>query len=417
MHDMLLLCLQVPRPAASGEPARIWRILRHLSSRYRVHLGCFGDDALDRRAEGFVRQFCHSSYIARPLPQQVKPRPLAVLAGSSPVPPLRHSGLMSWVERVWADRRPARALAVGSALGHYVMLRPDVPARRIIDRVELSGSEEAVRWAQPADEMTPLRRWLLARQARALLGDPGGPAGGPHADLIASSSIRNCLGDLLPDRAGRLHHLPDGVDADWFSPRHRFADPRPEPAPCVLLGGGAKMRGAAAAAAWFATAVLPILLARRPDLRFVVPGGAADPEFARLAGLPGVRLLGPVPDLRPWMAHSAAVVAPHRMPAHAAVLEPLAMARPLVASPDAVEGLGLGEGCEFWIADTPDAFVRSLGEALDPRLGTATGRAARRRIEAEFRWEALMDRLDRLLEGQSSPSQPLVWPMTSRSGH
>lgn len=416
MHDMLLLCLRVPRPAASGEPARIWRILRHLSSRYRVHLGCFGEDAQDRRAEGFVRQFCHSSYIARPFPQPAGPRPLALLAGSSPVSPIRHSGLLSWVERVWSDRRPARALAVGSALGHYVTMRPDVSARRIVDRVELCGGEAAARWRLPADAMTPLRRWLRARQARALLGAPDGPAGGgPHADLIASSTIRDCLGSLVPDLADRLHHLPDGVDADWFSPRHRFADPRPEPVPCVLLGGGAGTDGAGEAVSWFAAAVLPGLLALRPNLRFVVPGGTAGPEFTRLAGRPGVTLIDPVKDLRPWMAHSAAVALPHRMAAHAAVLEAMAMARPVVASPDAVDGLGVGG--EFWVADTADGVSRSLAEALDPRLGAAAGRVARRRVEADFRWEVMMDRLDRLLEGQSSLSQAPAWPMTSRSRH
>lgn len=416
MHDMLLLCNQVPRPAVSGGSARIWRILRHLSGRYRVHLGCFGDESQSRRAEGFVRQFCHSSYIARPAPQPGKPRPLAVLAGSSPVLPARHSGLMSWVERIWSDRRPARALAIGSELGHYVMLRPDVPARRIVDRVELADAAEAARWREPPELMTPLRRWFLARQARALLVEAGGSAAYPHADLIASSSIRDCLGELVPDLGERLHHLPDGVDADWFSPRLRLPDPRPARLPCLLLAGGAEAPGAAAAAAWFASAVLPQMLALQPKLRFVIPGAAADPAFARIARLPGVVVTDPVRDPRPWLAHSVAVVAPHRVAAHASVLEAMAMAKPVVASPDAVDGLGLGGGTEFWIAHTAESFVRFLAEAMDPRLGPAAARAARRRVEAEFRWEVLMDRLDRLLEGHPSPSQTPAWPMTSRSG-
>jgi glycosyltransferase involved in cell wall biosynthesis len=44
MQDLLLLTPGLPHPAHPGASMRAWRMLRHLSGSYRVHLGCFTDD-------------------------------------------------------------------------------------------------------------------------------------------------------------------------------------------------------------------------------------------------------------------------------------------------------------------------------------------------------------------------------------
>src|SRR5688500_12956227 len=64
MQDLLLLTPALPHSAQPGTSMRAWRMLRHLSGSYRVHLGCFTDESADRRHEGFVRQFCHSVFFA-----------------------------------------------------------------------------------------------------------------------------------------------------------------------------------------------------------------------------------------------------------------------------------------------------------------------------------------------------------------
>ena len=43
-QDLLFLSQRIPYPPTKGDKIRSWHILRHLSQRFRVHLGCFYDD-------------------------------------------------------------------------------------------------------------------------------------------------------------------------------------------------------------------------------------------------------------------------------------------------------------------------------------------------------------------------------------
>jgi glycosyltransferase involved in cell wall biosynthesis len=417
MLDLLLLCPEVPRPASSGQGARLWRILRHVAGRYRVHLGCFADEAFDRRTEGLLRQFCHSSYFARPRPAVSRPGTLALIAGRWEPPAARHAGMQAWVERVWAERRPARVLAMGASLAHCALMRPDVPARRILDHHELVHGEDAARWLQPPDRMTPLRRWLRALEARALLV-PGGAGATTawHAHLVASSVVAERLREAVPGHGHRVHHFPDGIDGSWFSPDRGLRNPLPRGGPTLLFAGGVRDRGTAEAAVWFVREVLPRLRSVRPGARLVIPGEEAGAGLAALAAVPGVVFTGPSVDRRALLLHADVVVAPHRDAERSGVLEALAMARPTVATAAAAAELGIHAGRELWLAEDGPSFARAVDAALDPRIGPATGRAARLRVQADLSWEAVMERFDRIVEGQPNPRQPVVWPITSRSG-
>ena len=65
------------------------------------------------------------------------------------------------------------------------------------------------------------------------------------------------------------------------------------------------------------------------------------PEVGRLSEVAGVEVVGEVPDVRPHVARAALVVAPLRIArgVQNKVLEGMAMPRPVVASPAAVQGL------------------------------------------------------------------------------
>src|SRR3546814_14764276 len=61
---------------------------------------------------------------------------------------------------------------------------------------------------------------------------------------------------------------------------------------------------------WFAADILPQVRGRHPPARFAIVGRAPTDPVRALGALPGVIVTGEVPDLRPWLAAAAAVVAP-----------------------------------------------------------------------------------------------------------
>ncbi len=137
---------------------------------------------------------------------------------------------------------------------------------------------------------------------------------------------------------------------------------------------------------WFAGEVMP----RLPRARFAIVGRKPPEAVLRLAG-PGTIVTGAVPDVRSWLAAADVVAAPLRIARgiQNKVLEAMAMARPVVASPAAFEGLEAEPGLHLLVADDAEAQAGAIAGLLgDPGRAAAMGRAARLRMEQAYRWEA-----------------------------
>jgi glycosyltransferase involved in cell wall biosynthesis len=160
------------------------------------------------------------------------------------------------------------------------------------------------------------------------------------------------------------------------------------------------------AAVFFAREVMPLLAGRDPAPRFVIVGANPTPE---VLALPGVQVTGRVPDVRPYVAHAAVSVAPLRIARgiQNKVLEAMALGRPVVASPQAFEGVRAEAGQDLLVGDGAAAIARLVGEVLDgahPGLGAA----GRRAVERGYAWADTLARLDGFLDdapGQQGAGQ------------
>jgi sugar transferase (PEP-CTERM/EpsH1 system associated) len=180
----------------------------------------------------------------------------------------------------------------------------------------------------------------------------------------------------------------NGVDLDYFTPR----DVPVEPA--LAFVGAMDYLPNIDGAVWFAREVWPAIRERHPQAEFRVVGRAPAPEVQRLAGLPGVTVLGTVPDVRPFVASAAAAVIPLRLARgiQNKVLEALALARPVVAAPPALAALGTVPGEHLLRAETRAEWVAACSSLLtDHARGHELGAAGRRYVEVHHRWETCLD--------------------------
>jgi glycosyltransferase involved in cell wall biosynthesis len=108
---------------------------------------------------------------------------------------------------------------------------------------------------------------------------------------------------------------------------------------------------------------------------------------------------GRVADTRPYLAHAAAVVAPLRVARgiQNKVLEGMAMGRPVIASPQAFEGIRAEPGRDLLLARDADGFVAALDRVSDAAAAAELGRNARRAIEANYDWSVQLAALDAVL--------------------
>jgi glycosyltransferase involved in cell wall biosynthesis len=150
------------------------------------------------------------------------------------------------------------------------------------------------------------------------------------------------------------------------------------------------------AAVWFAREVWPAVRAQFPDAEFRIVGRKPAPEVQRLADLPGVKVIGQVPDVRPFVAAAAAVVVPLRLARgiQNKVLEALAMGKPVVAAPPALAALRTEPGVHLLAAAHPQDWVAGITELfLDPARGRELGAAGRRYVEDHHHWDRCLEPL------------------------
>lgn len=149
---------------------------------------------------------------------------------------------------------------------------------------------------------------------------------------------------------------------------------------------------------FFVEDVLPVVKRDWEKITFHVVGDQAD--GLELAGAPGVVLTGFVKDLSAYYAACDVFVCPLRNGTGIKykLLEAMACGCAIVTTSIGAEGLGVSDGRELLIADTPLEFASAVGRLLnDPSLRRALGSRARRLIERDFSHEKAVEILERVL--------------------
>jgi glycosyltransferase involved in cell wall biosynthesis len=143
------------------------------------------------------------------------------------------------------------------------------------------------------------------------------------------------------------------------------------------------------AAIHLCTEILPELRKRRPDAEVVVIGADPAPDVARLARLPGVRVTGAVDDPRPHLAACGVFALSLRAASglRSRACEVMALDVPVVAYPEALEGMGFEPERDYAEARSPAEFA----ERIDDLLADAT-KAAQIAASAKVRVAACYGR-------------------------
>ncbi len=396
MEQLLFLTQRIPYPPDKGDKIRAWRMLSHLAKSYRVHLGCFCDDPDDLVHVPFLERLC-ASVCCRPLvPWRAKLKSLANLGTGAPLTLgyFADAALRAWVDATVAAERPSRIVVFCSAMAPYAL--PHAAEIRVLDMVDVDSDK----WRQYAASKPWPASAIYAREHRTLLEFERRIAGLFDATLVVSRAEADFFRALAPESSRRIAALPNGVDAAQFDPGRAGADPYPAGVKAICYTGAMDYWPNVDAVEWFATRVMPLLDVRTTGIEFWIVGAKPAPAVERLARLPGVRVTGRVADVRPYIAHAALVVAPLQIArgVQNKVLEAMAMARPVVLTPQAGEGLDLVAGRDALVAAGAEEFalrVREILAGAHPGLGAR----ARQRVLADYQWD--FSYLDALVAGRA----------------
>src|SRR5262249_13933678 len=235
------------------------------------------------------------------------------------------------------------------------------------------------KWSQYSRRMHGPFRWLYRREAEKLFEYERRCAKVFDASFFVSEAEASLFTAKAPEASGRVSVVENGVDTDYFSPQGRYSNPYAADEAALVFTGAMDYWANVDAVTWFSREVLPRVRSGFPAACFYIVGTRPARAVRDLARLPGVRVTGAVPDVRPYLAHARVAVAPLRIArgVQNKVLEAMAMARPLVASPQAVDGIRPCAELLEWTADAPDAYARLLLKLLNQSGTSPLGHAFR----------------------------------------
>ncbi len=394
-EGLLFLAHRIPFPPNKGDKIRSFHLLRHLASRYAVHLGAFVDDPDDWRYAEALQPYCASVKLVALHPRRAKLMSLAgLLTGEAlTLPYYRNGELARWAQRLADEGAVTRGLAFSSAMAQFM---PTSLTRRVLDMVDVDSDK----WTQYAPTQRWPLSWIYAREGRRLAAWEARVAQDFDATLLVSEDEAALLRARVPAARDRIGAFENGVDADYFSPARDYPDPYPTGARGIVFTGAMDYWPNVDAVSWFAERIFPAVREAVPSAQFTVVGSRPSEAVRALARQPGVVVTGGVPDVRPYLAHAACAVAPLRIArgVQNKVLEAMAMARTVVATPQAAEGIRAEAGRDYQLARDEAGFAAAVIAALRE---SATHPAARECVLRHYDWTRNVAVIDPLLDAAS----------------
>jgi sugar transferase (PEP-CTERM/EpsH1 system associated) len=397
-EPLLFLCHRIPFPPNKGDKITTFNLLKYLSERYIVHLGCFIDDEFDRQYVQELEQFCQSSFCLdicqrRQSTSGVK----ALLTGESvSTAHYRSVEFQTWVDETVTENNIDLLFIYSSGMSQFVEHEQYHDKTRVLDMADIDSDK----WRQYAENKPWYTRWIYSREQKILAKHEQRVL----QDFEAVTFITDEEAELFRTMSDesyqeKIYTLSNGVDTDYFDPNAEFdlTDLPKLVSPSICFTGAMDYWANVDAVVWFCKNVWPQVLIKIPTCTFYIVGGKPPVKVTQLESLKGVVVTGRVPDVRPYLANSKLAIAPMRIArgVQNKVLEAMAMAVPVVMTSMGQEGIQVDATQKALVHDNPMDMAESIIGLLEK--ATIDYSQNRQWIIKHYSWNGALEKLPSLL--------------------
>jgi len=398
--NILFLSPEIPYPLIGGHHLRTYNIIRILAERHQLYLIAFAQHAREMQYAEEMKKYC----------QEVSLFPVAKTGFHLPFIRLALCNLCS-AEPLIAQRYFIKSVAElirtmikqknihllhldMLALGLYRTCAEGIPVVLTDHNVEFLRLQ---RWAEV--ESNPcLKLFLRLQLAKLKRFEIDQCSSVDHCTFVSHSDLV-VLGNL--SESGHYSVIPNGVDTSYFYPLAIPAD-----AGKLIWVGGMRGPHNADAVDYFLEAIWPRIEKAVPETTVDFIGEAPTSRLAKAAGQdPRLKVLGLVADIREAVQRATVFLAPIRSGSGTKikVLNAMAQAKAVVATPMAVEGIEVTDGNHLFIAIDPDEFAQRVIQLLTDRpLAEQMGLNARKLIETKYSWPVIAREVHRLYDSYAN---------------
>ena len=301
----------------------------------------------------------------------------------------------------------------------------------IMDFVDVDSDK----WTQYSRYAGFPKSWIYALEGRRLASYERGIAEAFDHSIFVTQAEVEVFKKLNPHIQSVIA-ISNGVDLDYFSPSYLYQgstidqgpatkergslaierepstinhglstmDHRPtsiDHRPVLVFTGAMDYYANIDGVVWFTKEVLPLIKKEIPDVKFYIVGSNPTKEVIELSGKNGVTVTGYVPDTREYLRRATVAVVPLRIARglQNKILEAMAMGLPVVATPQAFEGIEAEPFRDLILEESAEGFARQALELIGGAdLRKRLGASGRRAVEENYRWGWNLARLDEILK-------------------
>lgn len=390
---ILYLVHRVPYPPNRGDRIRSYHLLKFLAARGDVDLATLADEPTGSADRQRLAELCRQVAIV-PVggPKRWIRAAVALAGGRSATEGLfRSAELRRIVERWSRETRYDAVVVFCSSMAPYALLPELKEARLLVDLVDVDSQKWFDYAATAKFPLSRLYAWEggRVRQLECEIVDRA------DAVMVTSPQEADLLRAFKPTQCAQA--ISNGVDLVYYQPG---VVPGVAPGALCVFVGVLDYRANIDGLQWFCTSVWPEVRRRIPDAVMQIVGRQPGPQVLRLSQIDGVQVIGEVPDVRPYVAGAEISIAPLRIARgiQNKVLEAMAMGRPVVATPQALEGIHFEPGVHALEARTTDEWANAIQRLHgDPSERQRLGTAAREMVEQQYTWESRLAPVEGLI--------------------
>jgi polysaccharide biosynthesis protein PslH len=394
--EILFLAHRSPYPPDRGDKIRSWHLFRHIAKLAPTHLVALYDDPRDLTHLPMLEGIAASVALEPRLLSKPRAALNALLSGgSASVAAFASDAVQRHVDHLLGTRPIKTIFGYSGQVAQFVPMKRD-GIRFVMDFVDM----DSAKFATYAAQASGLSAFANAQEAKRLFAFERAVAARADLSLFVSEAEAALFARETGLGAAKIAFIENGIDLEAYDPAQPRGDIERGEGALIVFTGQMDYRPNIDAVDAFARQALPLIRAQHPSARFAIVGRNPPPEVLGLGALPGVTVTGEVPDTRDWLAAADVVVAPLLLARgiQNKILEAMAMAKPVVASPAAAEGIDAGADDGLIVAqDSAGQADAVLALLANPARAKAAGRAARARMIARYGWDARLAGLGAML--------------------
>jgi len=455
---ILYIAHRIPYPPNKGDKIRSFNEIKYLSQRHEIHLACLADDPKDLKYENDLKDFCKTTNVILINPKLAKLKSSIGLISTKPlsVSYFYSRKLQQTVDHLLSTNDYDAIFCFSSPMAEYVFKsRLLVSSCLKLDKSLVSGSPvtsdqklasrnqklimdfvdvDSDKWAQYSKYARFPKSWIYALEGRRLADYERNVAENfDHSIFVTDSEVK-----IFKNRNPHIKNITaisNGVDIDYFSPNYLHQestiDQRPSanergsstitqhpatinqqqssitqpPAsslqqPVIVFTGAMDYYANVDGVVWFTKEILPLIKKQIPEIRFYIVGSNPTKEVLSLSDNNDVTVTGYVPDSREYLNKATVVVVPLRIARgiQNKILEAMAMGIPVVATPQAFEGIEAKPGRDLILGEDVEKVAEGVIKLIKKvSLRKSLGDNARRIIEKNYCWAKNLEKLDNIL--------------------